>query len=381
MDIRSCLEIENYGLATQGFNGVYSSIGPDDTPRHFFKLDRLIHSIAKNKVSQVFKELCSEFFSRPNLIKKIFLRFYIKLLEPKFLLWKGIYVRSRNILSGIKILELHNKKKTATRKKNVKNTTDLNTIHKEKSLKFIFRFVKKLKNKIIFQSFLDLLKNQMKCQKIDLFIKLKEKSKLKDILKHWRFQKSQKKLLKRLFVSITKSIPKRLLKIYFDRTVKLDSKKNQIKINLSIQTLFKALNPKIKSTLKSVLNSLNQHINSKSSKALLWRIKFYQLEGLAKHTTTGLITERKKYYFETWRSTVEKIYQITKKFTMKRSMKIYTILHSTIQNTNHNLKLHALYSIKNLSKISSRTSKFSLYRVKGCYTASLASRSVNSPIN
>ena len=71
------------------------------------------------------------------------------------------------------------------RKRNLKKgqQNELTTINNEKALTIIVRTVKRLRKAKLFESFIELLRNQIKEEKVCAYVKIKKKQKMKKIFK------------------------------------------------------------------------------------------------------------------------------------------------------------------------------------------------------
>ena len=71
------------------------------------------------------------------------------------------------------------------RKRNLKKgqKNELTTINNEKALTIIVRTVKRLRKAKLFESFIELLRNQIKEEKVCAYVKIKKKQKMKKIFK------------------------------------------------------------------------------------------------------------------------------------------------------------------------------------------------------
>ena len=71
------------------------------------------------------------------------------------------------------------------RKRNLKKgqKNELTTINNEKALTIIVRTIKRLRKAKLFESFIELLRNQIKEEKVCAYVKIKKKQKMKKIFK------------------------------------------------------------------------------------------------------------------------------------------------------------------------------------------------------
>lgn len=135
---------------------------------------------------------------------------------------------------------------------------------------------------------------------------------------------------------------------------------NKTKQNQSATTIIDILSYKLRALKKSVLLSCKYYINTKRNKILLWRVKFYQLAGLMQQKQEENNTVLKREHFLSWRSKVEKILEINRKYAIKRSLKLYSTLRSILEKSNISLQLHSLSQMQALAFSEKRTSKKTL---------------------
>ena len=372
---------------------------------------------ALDKVSYVLKKRLFESFNAfgfrkifmLNLIVLLTKNFETSQVASKFFFWKQTSTRSKKILTGMTILENQRKRNL---KKGQKN--ELTTINNEKALTIIVRTIKRLRKAKLFESFIELLRNQIKEEKVCAYVKIKKKQKMKKIFKDWKFLSKISQIKKKFFKNILKQIFRKTLKntfyqiiseskekkkifflsgienlnkiirknyfFFFSKTKKLffsrfstvlseifygKLKKIQKKLyshafeilkthkktenySKSIQKIIKTITKKQNFLIKTVFLSLKSYFHTRKTKALLWRMKFYQLEGLILQKKEESDTQSKKYYFDYWNIIVKKINEITRKVLIKRSVKFYSILNSTTQRYQRSLKLYSYYLIQSI---------------------------------
>jgi hypothetical protein len=107
---------------------------------------------------------------------------------------------------------------------------------------------------------------------------------------------------------------------------------NELKLLKSLEKLVK-FTEKIKKTLKIFsFKSIRSNWKRKVSQGLIWKAKFYQLEGLLQHKKEEISLKAKLQHFYKWKKFMEEIRKIKEKALLKRSTNFFRILKN-IQTT------------------------------------------------
>lgn len=112
----------------------------------------------------------------------------------------------------------------------------------------------------------------------------------------------------------------------------LRAHKNCLRHSLSLQILSYLTTERHKFLKKSSFKTLKVYFNHKKQQYILWKMKFYQLEGLVQHKKEEVSLKLRFKHFLQWKNTSNLISRHSKK-QIKRQIRIFTLsLSSIIQN-------------------------------------------------
>lgn len=113
----------------------------------------------------------------------------------------------------------------------------------------------------------------------------------------------------------------------------LKSAFSKLKTSISIYRTYKSANiihtileNQHKKHKNDALQSILSFINTKKHRNMLWRVKFYQLEGLLQKKHEDNILKLKHHFFKNWKVYVDRISSLYRKYSIKRATKMYALL-------------------------------------------------------
>jgi hypothetical protein len=167
------------------------------------------------------------------------------------------------------------------------------------------------------------------------------------------------------------SLPIRIISMKIERSLtrlKLHSlkclkiHKNYSRIAKSSGTLKDFFLKKGKSLKKKSMKAIKSYLANKKQMMILWKIKFYQIEGLIQHKKEEISLKSKFKHLKLWKTNTTHLNRHHKKLQKHRLSSLISSLSSYLQYTNLSLKSSSFLLLK-LLYLKQRTSLSSLSRI------------------
>lgn len=148
-----------------------------------------------------------------------------------------------------------------------------------------------------------------------------------------------------------------------------------------LSALTNLISNKNRKSAQTSLKSIKRYIKSKKNKEIIWKIKFYQLEGLLQHKKEEISLKLKLKNFNKWKKHVDEIKRIREKVILRISSKFIKTLNKVLKKLNENLLVSSFLTMKTrweseksfLSKLNSTYSK----QLKSAYFEKLKRKTLN----
>ena len=113
-----------------------------------------------------------------------------------------------------------------------------------------------------------------------------------------------------------------------------------------LSALTNLLSSKIRKSAQTSFKSIKSYLKSKRNKEVIWKIKFYQLEGLLQHKKEEISLKLKLKNFNVWKKHVDQIKRIREKVILKISSKFVKMLKRVLRKKKENLFVSSFLTIK-----------------------------------